>query len=192
MGMPVTSARYWTVDDVWALPDDPQHRYEAVDGELLVSPSPRPIHQRAVRELLAALDAYARHAGIGEALAAPSDVVIPPGHLVQPDVYVIRPLGADELRAVDARTLPLPFLAVEVLSPGSTRADRVIKRRLYQRSGIECWIVDLDARLVECWTPDASRPDVCAEWLEWRAAGALAPLLVDVGALMQRVCDGTA
>lgn len=187
MGMPVTSARYWTVDDVWALPDDPQHRYEAVDGELLVSPSPRPIHQRAVRELLAALDAYARHAGIGEALAAPSDVVIPPGHLVQPDVYVIRPLGADELRAVDARTLPLPFLAVEVLSPGSTRADRVITRRLYQRSGIECWIVDLDARLVEWWQADADRPEIVTGVLVWHPSGASAPLRVDVAGLMAAV-----
>jgi hypothetical protein len=41
MGMPIATERYWTVEDVWALPVDPHHRYEAVDGELLVSPSPR-------------------------------------------------------------------------------------------------------------------------------------------------------
>ena len=37
MGMPIATERYWTVEDVWALPVDPHHRYEAVDGELLVS-----------------------------------------------------------------------------------------------------------------------------------------------------------
>jgi len=34
MGMPAT-ARYWTPDDVRALPDDGK-RYESIDGELLV------------------------------------------------------------------------------------------------------------------------------------------------------------
>ncbi len=40
----------WTVDDLARLPDDGL-RYELVDGVLLVSPAPRPLHQRAVLEL---------------------------------------------------------------------------------------------------------------------------------------------
>lgn len=40
-------AKRWTREEVLALPDD-GNRYELVDGELLVSPSPRALHQVAV------------------------------------------------------------------------------------------------------------------------------------------------
>ena len=46
MGMPIANERRWSVEDVWALPDDGQ-RYETVAGELLVRPTPRFVHQRA-------------------------------------------------------------------------------------------------------------------------------------------------
>ncbi|HEX9755437.1 MAG TPA: hypothetical protein VGA42_07000 [Gemmatimonadales bacterium] len=45
MGMP-DLARRWTREEVLALPDD-GNRYELIDGELLVTPSPRPLHQLA-------------------------------------------------------------------------------------------------------------------------------------------------
>jgi hypothetical protein len=37
----------WTVERVLALPHD-GNRYEVVDGELLVSPAPTLLHQRAI------------------------------------------------------------------------------------------------------------------------------------------------
>ena len=46
MGMPDVVKR-WTREEVLALPDD-GNRYELIDGELLVSLSPRALHQRAV------------------------------------------------------------------------------------------------------------------------------------------------
>ena len=59
MGMPVAKNRYWTVEDVWALPDTPGVRYEAIDGELFVTPAPSLLHQRAVRTITEQLQAYA-------------------------------------------------------------------------------------------------------------------------------------
>ena len=118
--MRVADDRYWTVEDVWALPGEPGVRFEAVDGELLVTPAPSLLHQRAVLEVATRLNALARGAGIGEAVISPSDVVIPPNHLLQPDVYVLRPLAKAELRA-GPRELPLPILAVEVVSPSSAK-----------------------------------------------------------------------
>ena len=53
------------------------------------------------------------------------------------------------------------------------------KRRLYQRVGSATyWIVDLDARLVEVWTPDAERPAVVDRELTWQPGGAPEPLVV--------------
>lgn len=191
MGMPIATERYWTVDDVWALPDDPHHRYEAVDGELLVSPSPRLLHQLAVGEIYVILREYCRRVGTCVAVTAPSDVVVEDVNLVQPDLYVIRKLSLLELRA-GARGLPLPMLTVEVLSPSTARADRLVKRGLFQRNAVEYWVVDLDARVIERWMPDSVEPEICAERITWRAPGASSAMSMDIVALMGRILDGVA
>jgi hypothetical protein len=49
MGMPLPTAD-WTVERVLALPAD-GNRYEAVDGQLLVTPAPSLFHQAAVLAL---------------------------------------------------------------------------------------------------------------------------------------------
>jgi Uma2 family endonuclease len=186
MGMPVASERYWTVEDVWALDGEPGVRYEAVDGELLVTPAPNFLHQRAILELANRLNVLVRGIGIGEAVIAPSDVVIPLTNLVQPDVYVIRKLAKAEFR-LGPRDMPLPILATEVLSPSSARHDRGRKRHLYQRTGIEYWVIDLDARFIERWMPDSEAPEVFSDFLEWSPPGAPDALQFEVGAFMAAV-----
>lgn len=186
MGMPIATERYWTVDDVWALPDDPHHRYEAVDGELLVSPSPRLLHQVAVGELYVVLHEYCRRVGTCMAVMAPSDVVVEAVNLVQPDVYAIRSLTPREMRS-GARGPPLPLLTIEVLSPSTARADRLVKRRLFQRNGVEHWVADLDARVIERWVPDAAGPEVFSAWITWTAPGAALAMELDVVALVGRI-----
>ena len=59
MGMPAT-ARRWTVDEVREMQDEerPWPRYELIEGELLVTPSPVRAHQRAVAKLLLLLGPY--------------------------------------------------------------------------------------------------------------------------------------
>lgn len=190
MGMPVAHAHHWTVDDVWALPETPGERYEIVDGELLVSAAPSSMHQRAVRELLTVLHAYAKASRVGEALPAPFDVVMADDTLTQPDVCVMPPLSPS--RHDNARTRPLPLLALEVLSPSTARFDRIVKRLRYQRAGVEYWIVDLDARLIERWTPDADRPEICSEQLAWQPLGAATALEIDLEALMRDILEDRA
>jgi len=87
MSMPRT-AMDWTAERVRALPDDGK-RYEVVDGELLVTPSPRTPHQRALGELHFRLTEYVRATGIGEVFFSPSDVEFDPRTLVQPDLFVV-------------------------------------------------------------------------------------------------------
>ena len=51
-----------------------------------------------------------------------------------------------------------PFLVVETLSPGSSRHDRITKRRSFQRNGVpEYWVVDSDAEAFEIWHPHDER-----------------------------------
>ncbi|HCT58259.1 MAG TPA: Uma2 family endonuclease [Gemmatimonas aurantiaca] len=169
MGMPVIQERRWSAEDVQALPEDPRNRYEAVDGELLVTPAPRIPHQAVVAAVYRALFEVVRAHRVGLTLFAPVDVILDARTLVQPDVLVLPPTGQDVMRGeVPA---PTPLLVVEVLSPTTARNDRLLKRQRYQRAGVECWLVDIDSQLVERWTPDAERPEICVEHVLWEPMG---------------------
>lgn len=155
-------------------------RYELVAGELLVTPSPGAAHQNAVAALAALLREYLRKERVGHAFISPLDVELEPELIVQPDLFVVPMAEASRLLA-DARARARELLlAVEVVSPSSGRFDRVVKRPIYQRHVSEYWVVDLDARLFERWTPGEERPEVLVKMLEWRATGAKAPFLLDV------------
>lgn len=62
----------------------------------------------------------------------------------------------------------VPLIAIEVRSEATAARDRGAKRRRYQRAGVaEYWIEDLDARLIERWRPEDTRPEIADESLEW-------------------------
>ena len=89
------------------------------------------------------------------------------------------------------QTLPeeagLPLLVIEVLSPGTARADRFCKRRRYLQAGIAYLIMDLDSRLVERWLPGAERPDILAEQVRWHPDGVSAPFVFDLEPFFTRI-----
>src|SRR5688572_1273772 len=78
MAMPALSPldrRRWTAREVRELiAANPLRtpRYELVDGELLVTPSPNRLHQRAVLHLAFALMVYLEKEPIGEVFVSPS------------------------------------------------------------------------------------------------------------------------
>src|SRR3954471_14031267 len=76
----------WTVDDLRALPDDGL-QYELADGVLLVTPAPRPPHQRAAARLFRTLDdACPPHL---EVFFAPVDFQPTRRRSLQPDLLVV-------------------------------------------------------------------------------------------------------
>ena len=136
--------RDWTVEDLRALPDDGL-QYELADGVLLVSPAPRPAHQRAlVRLLVALVDACPPEL---EVFPAPLDFQPTSRRSLQPDVLVVRKEDVGEL--VIERPL---LLAVEILSPSTRAKDLLVKRALYEDSGVAAmWVVDLDEPSITGW-----------------------------------------
>src|SRR5258708_31594543 len=51
-----------------------------------------------------------------------------------------------------------PDLVIEILSPSSRKLDEVIKRKLYERSGVdEYWIVDPELDLVKVYRCEGER-----------------------------------
>ena len=174
---------YYTAEMVRALPDD-GNRYEVVHGELLVTPSPRELHQRVHLRLLLELGKYLeRYPAVGALYSSPADISWTPDTLVQPDLFVA---DLDEARSGDWSRFRTLLLAVEVLSPSSVRQDRFTKRRLYQEVGVATyWVVDADARAIEVWTPEAFFPQVETEVLSWHPAGAAEPLTIALESLFR-------
>ena len=183
MGMPALSKHRWTAADVRALMDASRHwpRYELLDGELLVTNAPTLAHQWAVTELVASLRNYCVEEHVGVALVSPADIQLAPESIMQPDVFVVpRQLVPDDGMMQWPAVSELA-LAVEVLSQSTMREDRVRKRDFYLANRVgEYWIVDLDARVIERWTPERERPDIRRDELVWRPRNAAAPFLLDV------------
>ncbi len=184
MGMPDV-VRRWTREEVLALPDD-GNRYELIDGELLVSPSPRLIHQAAVTALYDRIHPYVKRHSLGFTLWSPADLEFGRGYVAQPDLFVVRPFEGRKPR--DWRQCGVPIFIAEVLSPSTGRGDRTIKRPAYQRAGVgEYWIVDPDSRTVERWQPDDARPDICLVQAVWRPNPDIECFELDLGGYFAEV-----
>lgn len=132
-----------TYDDFVRFPDDGL-RHELIDGEHFVTPSPNMNHQRVSGRLHLAMGTYLRANPIGELFYAPFDVVFSRFDVVEPDLlYLSNERAADALTSKNVQGVP--NLVVEILSKGTRRRDETLKRRLYERSGVdEYWIVNPD------------------------------------------------
>lgn len=184
MGMPLPS-HSWTRGDVLGLPDDGQ-RYELVDGELLVTPSPRGVHQRAVLALALVLGPWIQEHGVGALALSPADLDFGAGQLLQPDLFVGAIRNGQE--PVEWEDFGVPILVIEVLSPATARYDRVVKRRWYQRAAVPVyWVIDLDARIVEVWTPDAETPTIAVDALSWQPDPVEEPLVIGLRELFEQI-----
>ncbi len=139
--------RLLTYADYAALPDD-GHRYQLLEGELVMTPSPNLWHQEISIQLASELLRYVQTRGLGRVFAAPLDVTLDDRNVLQPDILFVSKERSGILQG--GRVVGAPDLCVEILSPGTQRIDRVRKLELYARFGVtHYWIVDLDTRTIE-------------------------------------------
>lgn len=140
----------FTYDDLAETPDD-GNRYEIINGELLVSPSPLAKHQRVLNRLNIKMAAFVELHHLGEVFIAPLDVILSPYNVVQPDLFFI---SRHRLPRLLGRIITgAPDLVVEVLSPHSRMIDLVRKRAMYATAGVqEYWAVDTRHRTVTVFT----------------------------------------
>ena len=139
-----------TWQDVQQMPDD-GNRYEAIEGDLYVTPAPTFRHQRVSWRLGKALDRLLEEPGHGVVVQAPFGVEFPAtGEGIQPDLLFV----SEARRGIisNAWISGAPDLVVEILSPSTASRDRGLKLRLYERQGVrEYWIVDPDENVVDVW-----------------------------------------
>ena len=131
-GRPLTRA---DLEGLGETPDD-GHRYELIDGVLIVSPSPQFRHQVMVGNLHLLLR-QACPKGL-QVLLAPFAVVLAEDTEVQPDL-IVAPRSQFTRKMLPGP----PLLAVEVLSPSTRRVDLHLKRDRLQSAGVPSyWLVD--------------------------------------------------
>ncbi|HET7630863.1 MAG TPA: Uma2 family endonuclease [Gemmatimonadaceae bacterium] len=189
MGMAAPYTR-WTVDRLRALPDDGR-RYEIIEGDLFVTPSPSVRHQRASLALAVRLRAYLAVNRIGEVIIAPADVEFSDDTVVEPDVFVVPLIGGRPVE--DLKDVGRPLLIAEILSPSTERTDRGRKRELFQARGVpEYWIVNVEARVFERWRPAATLAELVTERVEWRPAPGVEPFEMTLDEFWREVFEGPA
>lgn len=135
----------FTYEDYRNAPED--KRYELLDGDLVVVPAPKEVHQRASRNLTIVLTKALEGTEAGEVYVAPFDVVLSETDVVQPDLLYISNERAHII--TEDNVQGAPDLVIEILSPATAERDLTFKRSLYAKHGVkEYWLVDTDARTV--------------------------------------------
>jgi Uma2 family endonuclease len=135
--------RLATYADLEALPEDT--RGEVLGGEIIVQPSPTPIHQSTIGEIYAELRGpFQRGRGGpgGWSLIQDVDVEFGPHDVCRPDISGWRTERVPEFPA-DRPVRHRPDWLCEGLSPRTALRDQGDKRAIYQRAGVPWyWLVD--------------------------------------------------
>lgn len=128
-----------TYEDYLLLPED--KRYEIIDGELFMTPSPKTMHQRLIVKLFRIIDDFVSKGELGEVFIAPYDVALSKHDIVQPDIIFVSKERSNIITELNIQGSP--DMVIEILSPSTKERDLVLKRKLYAAFGIkEYWIVD--------------------------------------------------
>jgi len=154
----------FTVHDYRELPEGGP-RYQLVDGELYMAPSPNLFHQEISRNIGYVLLRYLEQNPIGKVFYAPLDVYLTEANVFQPDVLFV---GTKKLHLLEADGIHgAPDLVVEILSPSTSKLDLGAKKRVSARCGVlEFWAIDPLERKVVVYDLRASDTEPKATWLE--------------------------
>lgn len=146
----IDPSKKYTYQDYLELPEEPGYRYEILEGLLIREPSPNVNHQRVSRSLQRVLEDYfAATDPEGEVFNAPLDVTFFDTTVVQPDIFYIT--GKQKELVQETRIDGPPALVVEVLSPSTSRKDRLKKLHIYQKVQVQhYWIVNPEEKTLEC------------------------------------------
>lgn len=121
-------------------------RYEIINGEtIMMSPRPAPNHNRVITSISSIFRNYLKGKRC-EAFSDGVDVHLDEKNTVIPDVMII--CNKDIIKGDGI--YGTPDLIVEVLSPSSTKRDKIDKKLLYQKFGVkEYWIVSPSDKSIE-------------------------------------------
>lgn len=124
----------YSADEVLGWPDD-NLPHEVIEGALYVSPHANVDHQMLIRRLIQVIDPALPD---GWEAVGPINLRLDADTLLVPDLAVLATVPWGQVAAAPAHVR----LVVEVVSPGSTRIDRMVKPGLYTDAGLNVWVFD--------------------------------------------------
>ncbi len=142
----------FTYSDYLSWNDD--ERWEIINGEAYnMTPAPGTTHQLIISELIRKIGNQLEGKTC-KVIPAPFDVRLPVKsekeeeieNIVQPDISVV----CDRHILDEKGCLGAPDLIIEIISPSTSRKDRMEKFFLYEQVGVkEYWLVSPDDKIVE-------------------------------------------
>jgi Uma2 family endonuclease len=134
----VEKKKKYTVADYMLLEEGAP--FQLINYDLVMSPSPNPVHQQILFELSEIIVLYNIKQGRkGQWMYAPMDVTFDDGNVLQPDILYI----AEERKAeiIKDRVEGAPDLIIEILSPSNAYYDLRQKKDLYEKYGVKEYII---------------------------------------------------
>lgn len=126
-------------------------RYELIEAELIMNPSPVTYHQWISRKIEFELEKFVEEKKLGCVFDAPLDVYFDDTNLLQPDILFIAKSRLDIIGEKNIQGAP--DITIEILSEATAYKDLVKKKKIYAKFGVkEYWIVDPVERTIELYT----------------------------------------
>lgn len=153
-------------------------RYELIEGELHLTPTPPNRHQKSLIRLVARMLPFIEERDLGTVLMGPVDLVLAEDTVLQPDLLFIA-REREGIIGEKSGIFGAPDLVVEILSPSTAKRDLVTKKRLYDAHGVrEYWIIDPEQNFIEVYTPQGAGLEI---WQRFEPGSTLqSPLLIDL------------
>ncbi len=149
----IDATKKWTVEDYLQLEEG--LLAQLIDGQLIKSPAPSPLHQRTVRKLYDLL----KEDSMGEFFFSPVDLYLDSKTVLQPDLVFV---SNQQSEIISGRGIEgIPDMVIEVISPSNSFIDRNTKKRLYLEKQVkEYWIVDPANRTLEIYSSNLENPQL--------------------------------
>lgn len=129
-----------TAQDYRELPEAAP-RFQLVEGDLHLSPSPSRFHQQIVGNLFLILSKHLEDHPLGRVFLSPLDVYLDDVNVLQPDLVYVSKANEDLIEEDGIHGAP--DLVIEIVSPSTAQLDKRSKRKVYARAGVkEMWLVD--------------------------------------------------
>lgn len=148
--MPIPhEGKKYTYADYLTWPED--ERWEIIDGTPYMQATPTRIHQEISGELFKQIAVYLTGKSC-KVYAAPFCVRLPQDqekkeneNIVEPDISII----CDKSKLDDKGCIGAPDLIIEIISPSTTRKDKIVKFNKYEKAGVkEYWIAEPDQKFI--------------------------------------------
>ena len=109
---PVASKKKLTYEDYLKTPDE--ERYELIEGELLMTPSPLIYHQWISKNIEYELERFVREKGAGKVFDAPCDVYLDEENVFQPDILLEVQLQLPSMQALKTELVTVALRRMDV------------------------------------------------------------------------------